>query len=97
MRASSWPLVLNLAGVSIAFLYGVGGGSGGETTEGVFMTFWATGWLTVLLAAGVLVWLLLHEKADSRDIALLAVSTAIGFLETRLIISDAMAFKSLFS
>lgn len=86
MKPALWPVALNVVGIVIALLYGVAGGSGGETTEGVFMAHWATGWITILLATTVLVWLGLRRKMGSRDLALLVVMALVGFLETRLIV-----------
>lgn len=95
MKPAYWPLALNLCGIAFALLYGVGGGSGGETTEGVFMTFWATGWLTIILATSILGRLVLRKEARSRDVALLLIAAVLGFLQTRVVQSDLMALKSL--
>lgn len=96
MKPAYWPLALNLCGIAFALLYGVGGGSGGETTEGVFLTFWATGWLTVILACAILVRLAIRKETSGRDVALLLGTTVLGFLQTRLVASDSMALKVLF-
>lgn len=94
MKPVYWPIALNLVGIAIALLYGVGGG---ETTEGVFMTLWGTGWVTIVLATVVLIRSIARKEARAGDTLLLVVVAAVGFLETRLVISDAMAFRSLFS
>jgi len=96
MKSVYWPTILNLVGVALAFLYGIGGGSGGETTEGVFLIFWITGWLTILLALVLLIKLLLQKSVGFSDVALLVVMALVGFLETRLIESNSMALRSLF-
>ena len=96
MKLVYWPIVLNLVGTVSALFYGIGGGSGGETTQGVFLMFWITGWLTILLALVLLARLLLQKSAGFSDVALLVVMVLVGFLETRLILSNAMALRSLF-
>lgn len=40
----------NLIGVIISMFYGIVGGSGGETTSGVFLILSITGWITILLS-----------------------------------------------
>lgn len=49
-KVKAWHLgVLNLLGVLASFFYGVTGGSGGETTEGVFMGIYLTGVISIVL------------------------------------------------
>lgn len=97
MKPLYWPVVLDLVGIAIALLYGVGADSGGATTEGVFMILWATGWLTIILASVVLVRSIARKEAGAGAILLLLIVSAIAFLQTRLVISDSMALRSLFS
>lgn len=92
MRSVYWPVVLNVVGIAAAFLYGLTGGSGGETTEGVFMTFALTGWLTIFLALGLLVGMLLRKKVAALDTALLVVVAVVAFFETRLFAFEEMMF-----
>lgn len=43
------PLVINLVGLALSIFYGMFGGSGGDTTEGVFKGVMITGWSTIIL------------------------------------------------
>jgi hypothetical protein len=45
--------LLNVMGLLLSILYGVFGGSGGETTEGVFMVISLTGLVTILGAVAL--------------------------------------------
>jgi len=90
MQPVYWPIALNLIGIAIALLYGVGGGSGGETTEGAFMTFALTGWLTILLALGLLVRMFLRKEVAALDMTLLVAIAIVAFFETRLFAFDEM-------
>jgi|GEM_PF-6390123 len=84
MKPVYWPVVLNVAGIAIALLYGVGGGSGGETTEGVFMTLAITGWLTIILSIALVVKSIFRREVKFSDVAVLLLVTGLGFIETRL-------------
>ena len=97
MKPVYWPVTLDLVGIVIALLYGVGAGSGGAATEGVFMILWATVWLTIILASVVLVRLIRRKEVGVGAIALLLIVSGIAFVQTRLVISDSVALRSLFS
>lgn len=84
MKPVYWPALLNLVGVSVALIYGVGGGSGGETTEGVFLTFWWTGWLTILVASTILIRSVVRKELLAGDTLILGASATFGFFETLL-------------
>jgi len=83
MKPIYWPVVLNVAGIALAMLYGLGGGSGGETTEGVFMILAITGWLTITLSIALVVRSIFRREVRTGDLALLLLVTGLGFTETR--------------
>jgi len=84
MKPTYWPVVLNVGGIALAMLCGLGGGSGGETTEGVFMTLAITGWLTVIVSIALVVRSISRREVKTGDLALLLLVTGLGFMETRL-------------
>jgi len=84
MKSVYWPVALNVVGIAVALLYGVGGGSGGETTEGVFMTLSITGWLTILLSIALVVRSIARREVKVGEVAVLLLTTGCGFIETRL-------------
>lgn len=50
LKVKPWHLaLLNVLGVLLSFFYGIVGGSGGETTEGVFMGIYLTGMVSIVL------------------------------------------------
>jgi hypothetical protein len=84
MKPLYWPIVLNLVGVAIALLYGVGGGSGGETTEGVFICLSITGWLTIVLSIALVARSVSRREVRVADMVVLLLMMGVGFIETRL-------------
>lgn len=57
---------------------------------------WVTGWLTLVVAFVVLVYQILRRTWVWHELALLVVMMVVGHLETRLVVSDAMMWRSLF-
>lgn len=84
MRLVHWPIVLGVSGIAIALLYGVGGGSGGETTEGVFMALAITGWLTAILSFVLVVRSIVRREVSVGDMLVLGLTMVAGFIGTRL-------------
>lgn len=82
-KIRSWHLgAINLLGVLLSFFYGLTGGSGGETTEGVFKGIFVTGMTTICLC----VLFLLVEGFTRRlkwvDVLIVVAVMVVSYLET---------------
>ncbi|HMN06431.1 MAG TPA: hypothetical protein PKD45_11950 [Flavobacteriales bacterium] len=85
-RLRPWYLALfNVAGVVLSFFYGVAGGSGGETTEGVFLGIWMTGLTTLALGGIYLLAVLATRKWNGFDLLIILSMMALGYWETRIL------------
>jgi glycerol-3-phosphate acyltransferase PlsY len=82
-RIKSWHLgVINLLGVVLSFFYGITGGSGGETTEGVFMGIFLTGIISMCLCVLFLVVGGLTRRITWVDALIVVAVMAVSYLET---------------
>lgn len=85
-RLRPWYLALfNVAGVVLSFLYGVAGGSGGETTEGVFLGIWLTGLITLAMGSIYLLVAAATRKWNGLDLLIILSMMALGYWETRIL------------
>jgi glycerol-3-phosphate acyltransferase PlsY len=82
-RIKSWHLgVINLLGVVLSFFYGITGGSGGETTEGVFIGIFLTGIISMCLCVLFLVVGGLTRRITWVDALIVVAVMVVSYLET---------------
>lgn len=82
-RVKSWHLgAINLLGVVLSFFYGIAGGSGGETTEGVFMGIFLTGIISMGLCVLFLVVGGVARKITWIDVIIVVAVMIVSYLET---------------
>jgi hypothetical protein len=82
----TWAILLfNFGGIVISFLYGMFGGVGGDTTEGVFIGFVITGFLSFI---AILIFGIFQFKIFSRNIYWLIPILIINYFEVTAIHLD---------
>jgi cadmium resistance protein CadD (predicted permease) len=82
-------LTLNIVGILCCFLYGAYGGSGGETTEGVFLGLFALNIISVLFC---IVTLFIRASWMSSHFILASLFVGIYFPATAVVLNN-MFFK----
>lgn len=76
---------INVTGILISFLYGIYGGSGGETTEGVYLGLFYTNIISVLIS---IILFFLNKQWILKNLILVFIFTFIYFPVTSIIIKN---------
>lgn len=96
MNIGGKVLLLHGAALVVLMLTAIAGDSGGSGTETLFQGLWVLGWATILVSLVMLVRLFFRKMLEGPDVAMLVVLMIVGFLESRLVVSDMMMLRSLF-